>query len=262
MINGFDKFEAAFTPYRDSFILIGGTAVQMVLGQYDSPNGVASRARVTHDIDLLIVTDRLTDVFKSAFHKFITDGEYDCYFSKERPHYYRFLNDKANGYPEKLELMSHSLLDFPNVRYTPLVLERDESMSAMVLDEDLYRYALAHCEDRHGFNCLTSEALLVFKSAAYLNLMTEYAETGDARRRNDALKHRNDVFRVLEHIAPQVRAGLPEILIPRVREFISRFSPNGVNYFEWPSIAQAISSPTLATDPTPLVTAYNRLFEL
>ena len=173
MINGFDKFEAAFLPYRDSFILIGGTSVQMVLGQYNSPKGVASRARVTHDIDLLIVTERISDAFKSAFHKFMTDGEYECYCSNERPHYYRFLNDKQNCYPEKVELLSHSLLDFPNIRHTPLVLERDESMSAMVLDENLYQYALAHCEER-----------------------------------------------------------------------------------------QSISSPTLATDPTPLIDAYNRLFEL
>ena len=71
MIVGFKRFEAAFLPHRESFILIGGTAVQMVLGQYDSPKGFANRARVTHDIDILVVTDILTDGFKSAFHKFI-----------------------------------------------------------------------------------------------------------------------------------------------------------------------------------------------
>jgi len=90
--------------------------------------------------------------------------------------------------------------------------------------------------------------------------MTEYAETGDARRRNDALKHRNDIFRVLEHIAPSVRADLPEVLVPLIREFIGRFSSGGENYLEWDSISQAISSPYLATDPTPLIAAYNRLF--
>lgn len=262
MIAGFEKFEESFAPYRDSFILIGGTAVQMVLGQYDTPKGVANRARVTHDIDLLVVTDKLTDAFKTAFHQFVNAGEYECYFSKDRPHYYRFLNPKNVAYPAKIELLSHSLLELPNMRYTPLDLDRDESMSAMVLDEELYRYALVHCDQRHGFKCLKHEALIVFKVAAYLNLMTECAETGDARRRNDALKHRNDVFRVLEHVGPTVRADLPEGLLPRIREFISRFSSSGANYLEWGSISQAISSPYLTTDPTPLIAAYNRLFDL
>ena len=262
MIAGFDRFEKAFVPHRDAFILIGGTAVQMVLGQYETDKGVANRARVTHDIDLLVVTDRLSAEFTAAFRKFIADGRYDCYFAKERPHYYRFLNPKDSAYPAKLELLSHSLLAFPGIRYTPLVVERDESMSAMVLDEDLYQYALAHCDERHGFRCLAPEALIVFKSVAYLNLMSEFEATGDARRKNDALKHRHDVFRVLEHIAPSVRAGLPDTLVLRARDFINRFSPAGASYLEWPSIAQAIAAPHLATDPTPLIAAYNRLFEL
>lgn len=262
MIAGFDKFEESFTPYRDSFILIGGTAVQMVLGQYDSPKGVANRARVTHDIDLLIVTDHLTDSFKLAFHRFIAAGEYECYFAKERPHYYRFLNPKNPVYPAKIELLSHSLLDIPGIRYTPLVLDRDESMSAMVMDENLYQFALTHCEVRHGFNCLKPEALMVFKIAAYLNLMKEFAESGDPRRHNDALKHRNDVFRVLEHISPTTRSELPEAIVPRVRDFLAHFSPQGANYLEWESISQAISSPYLATDPAPMLEALSRLFGL
>ena len=148
MIPGFDKFEAAFLPHRESFILIGGTAVQMVLGQYETAKG------------------------------------------------------------------------------------------------------------------LKPEALLVFKIIAYLNLMEEYGQTNDARRKNDALKHRNDVFRVLEHIAPDVRAHAPQELAARIREFLHAFDPGGTNYREWVAISQAIASPYLALDPTPLLLAYRRLFDL
>lgn len=262
MITGFEKFEEAFAPHRESFILIGGTAVQMVLGQHETSKGMANRARVTHDIDLLVVTDNLTDAFKAAFHKFIEGGEYDCYFSEERPHYYRFLNPKNSTYPAKIELLSHTLLNIPGIRYTPLAPERDESMSAIVLDEDLYQYGLDHCDLRYGIKCLKPEALIVFKIVAYLNLMEEYKKKGDARRRKDANKHRNDVFRILEHIMPSARADISEILMPRIREFIALFSPAGANYLEWDAIAQAISSPSLSTDPTPLLDTFNRLFEL
>lgn len=143
-----------------------------------------------------------------------------------------------------------------------LDLDVDKSMSAMVLDEALYQYALSHCEVKHGFNCLKPEALLVFKIIAYLNLMEEYGQTNDARRKNDALKHRNDVFRVLEHIAPDVRAHAPQELAARIREFLHDFDPGGTNYREWVTISQAIASPYLALDPTPLLLAYRRLFDL
>ncbi len=73
-------------------------------------------------------------------------------------------------------------------------LDVDESMSAMVLDEALYQYALSHCEVKHGFNCLKPEALLVFKIIAYLNLMEEYGQTNDARRKNGRFKFFSSEF--------------------------------------------------------------------
>ena len=184
------------------------------------------------------------------------------FYDSRIQNYYRFLNPKNADYPSKIELLSHSLLDIPGIRYTPLSVERDESMSAMVLEEELYQYALAHCRIIHGFKCLKSESLIVFKIAAYQNLMEEYAQTGDARRRNDALKHRNDVFRILEHVAPMEKYDIPAAIEVLVREFISRFSAGGTNYLEWNSISQAISSPSVATNPMPLIAACNRLFML
>ena len=184
------------------------------------------------------------------------------FYDSRIQNYYRFLNPKNADYPSKIELLSHSLLDIPGIRYTPLSVERDESMSAMVLEEELYQYAVAHCRLIHGFKCLKSESLIVFKIAAYLNLMEEYAQTGDARRRNDALKHRNDVFRILEHVAPMEKYDIPVAIEVLVREFISRFSAGGANYLEWNSISQAISSPSIATNPMPLIAACNRLFML
>ena len=62
----------------------------------------------------------------------------------------------------------------------------------------------------------------------------------------------------LELIPPAARAELPEALESRIRAFIARFSPSGANYLEW----EAIASPDLATDPPPVIDAYNRLFML
>ena len=64
------------------------------------------------------------------------------------------------------------------------------------------------------------------------------------------------------YIPPAARAELPEALESRIRAFIARFSSGGTNDLEWESIAQAIASLGLATDPTPMIDAYNRLFML
>ena len=64
------------------------------------------------------------------------------------------------------------------------------------------------------------------------------------------------------YIPPAARAELPEALESRIRAFIVRFSPGGANDLEWDAIAQAIASPGLATDPPPMIDAYNRLFML
>ena len=45
MVVGFDKFKEYFESFRDEFIIIGGTAVQMVCGE------AVAHPRVTKDIE-------------------------------------------------------------------------------------------------------------------------------------------------------------------------------------------------------------------
>lgn len=55
---------------------------------------------------MLVVAERMSAEFSGAFHAFLSAGEYSCYFSKDgKPHFYRFLQPKTEGYPEMIELL-------------------------------------------------------------------------------------------------------------------------------------------------------------
>lgn len=67
MVVGFEKFNEHFASFHDELIIIGGTAVQLVRGENEFP-------RVTRDIDLLVVAERMTPEFSAAFHAFLSAG--------------------------------------------------------------------------------------------------------------------------------------------------------------------------------------------
>lgn len=57
--------------------------------------------------------------------------------------------------------------------------------------------------------CLNRDALMVFKSVAYLNLLDEYERTGNRLRHHDSKKHRRDVLALAASIPPGEVATVP-----------------------------------------------------
>ena len=55
MVKGFDKFKQYFAPHSDSFIVIGGTAMQLH-GREGGPV-----PRVTQDIDILVIVEQMSE---------------------------------------------------------------------------------------------------------------------------------------------------------------------------------------------------------
>lgn len=51
---GLDKFKEVFSQYSDNYVIIGGTACEIVM------TGTAMRPRATHDIDMIVVVERMT----------------------------------------------------------------------------------------------------------------------------------------------------------------------------------------------------------
>ena len=70
IVNGIETFREAFTPFADSFIVIGGSACRAVI-----PDGDI-RPRKTTDIDMVLVPQELSAGFIGTFWKFIKEGGY------------------------------------------------------------------------------------------------------------------------------------------------------------------------------------------
>ena len=70
MVSGVEKFKDALGAFADNYVVIGGTACDVVLSEY------AVRPRATVDIDLIVVVENLSRDFVDAFWAFVREGEY------------------------------------------------------------------------------------------------------------------------------------------------------------------------------------------
>lgn len=241
MVRGFDKFKQFFAPHSDSFIVIGGTAMQL-----HGQEGILV-PRVTQDIDMLVIVEKMSAAFTSAFHAFLREGRYDCYRTKKsngsnEPRFYRFISPKNMAFPTRIELLSSPSIPPPDgMQYMSLPDEPDDSMSAIVLNRAYYDFARANTIVINELPCLNRDALMVFKAVAYLNLMDEYEKTENRLRHHDAKKHRKDVLSLAGSIPPGEIATVPNEIAERLRTFASSVESSPA---EWQSILDSLNDPT------------------
>ena len=63
MVKGFELFKERFSEFGESFIVIGGTACDLNLSRFGG-------FRRTKDIDIMVLTENVSDDFASALHGF------------------------------------------------------------------------------------------------------------------------------------------------------------------------------------------------
>ena len=56
-MEGLEKFHEAFEAYSDNYVIIGGTACDITM------TGTTVRPRATHDIDMIVVVEKMTADF-------------------------------------------------------------------------------------------------------------------------------------------------------------------------------------------------------
>ena len=71
MVRGLDVFKKYFEAFPDNYIVIGGTACDVII----EDAGFIPRA--TKDIDIILVVEALTHEFVARFWQFIQDGKYE-----------------------------------------------------------------------------------------------------------------------------------------------------------------------------------------
>lgn len=222
MVIGIEKFKDAFTDYTDNYVIIGGTACDFVLRDTNM------RPRATDDIDMILIVEKMTSEFGTAFWGFIKKGGYSNGQRKRGEdealvyEMYRFENPKE-GYPVKIELLSrHSnLLGEPSgFHLEPIPFEEEvPSLSAIMMDNDFYELTIQNSFIEDGLRIASPAALICLKAKAFLNLLADKAE-GKRINSKDIKKHRTDVLKLI------ATASFPEpvFVSPSVFECIEQYA--------------------------------------
>ncbi len=200
MVRGLDIFTDVFAGFSDCYVIIGGTACDLILSDTDM------RPRATDDIDILLVVENLTPEFGAAFWQFIQDGGYKRGVRRDKtdgsPRYvlYSFDEPTKGGYPIKIELLSKHSDNFAeptNFHIEPIAFDEVVSaLSAIMVNEELYDITIKESEIINDVRVASPIALICLKIKAYKNLLVD-RESGKQVNSKDIKKHRNDVLKLI-----------------------------------------------------------------
>jgi hypothetical protein len=218
MVIGLDKFKEYFEKYPDSYVIIGGTACDIIISD------ASLNPRTTKDIDIVLAVEALNPDFITQFWKFIKDGDYENQEKStgERT-YYRFLKPKNPEFPFMIELFSRKpdlvILNEP-AHLTPIPVDEDlSSLSAILLSDDYYNYLMYHSTINNGAHIANTEALICLKAKAYID-MIERKSKGEDIDEKKIKKHKNDVFRMVVMLAESDVFELPENIKTDLQAFV------------------------------------------
>ncbi|WP_288612613.1 hypothetical protein [uncultured Bacteroides sp.] len=196
-VKGLEKFKEYFSEFKENYVIIGGTACSIILRDADI------KPRATKDIDMILVVERITPEFGRQFWDFIREGDYEMRERKREegkepvPELFRFYKPRHDGFPYQIELLSKQpeVLSVPEgFHLTPIPVGEDvSSLSAILMDEDFYHFALAHSITEDDLHVADTIGLICLKMKAYLNL----SEQEPPAHSSDIRKHMSDVFKLM-----------------------------------------------------------------
>ena len=222
MVRGLDKFREHFAGFGDRYVLIGGAASYLVMNEA----GVEFRA--TKDLDIVLCVESLDATFAEAFREFVRAGGYqNQQRSTGKKVFYRFNEPEDVTYPYMLELFSRNpdnMVLGDDSHLTPIPIAEDvSSLSAILLDEDYYRFLHQHKMEIDGVSVVREACLIPLKARAWLDL-SERREAGEDVKSRDVKKHKNDVFRLFQILSPELRIQLPDTISHDMRRYLSAIS--------------------------------------
>lgn len=217
---GLDHFSEFFKDFSDDFVIIGGGAASVYLGD-DSLD-----FRATKDIDVVLFTnnsirlnDRIADYIKA--------GGYDV---KEKtddlPLYYRFSSPKDKAYPEIIEFFSRNenQIELRQGQYIiPIRKEMDNQLSAILLDDVYFDLVKSNTtKSAKGYPIINPIANICLKARAFIEL----GQRGEDSKKQK--KHLKDIVRLAQSLKaePVALAAAPladlQIAVDAIRRIPSR----------------------------------------
>ncbi len=222
MIKGLDKFREYFAGFSDYYVLIGGTASVLVMDEA----GVDFRA--TKDLDIVLCVEVLDESFAETFWAFVKAGGYqNQQRSSGKKIFYRFNEPQNKSFPFMLELFSRTpdkLVLGADSHLTPIPIDEDvSSLSAILLDEDYYKFIHQHKVEVSGVQVVTEACLIPLKARAWLDLkrQKDKGERVDSKTIN---KHKKDIFRLFQILSPESRFSLPDTISHDMQLYLDAIS--------------------------------------
>ncbi len=228
MVKGLDLFREHFREYADRYVLIGGTACDLAMGEVGLP------FRATKDLDIVLSVEALEKKFVEVFWTFVRKGKYQRQEKSEgKKQYYRFQKPATEGYPFMLELFSRvpdALSLSEGSHLTPIPADEDvSSLSAILLSEEYYRFLHTGKKELNGLSFVGPEHLVPLKARAWLDL-SERRSQGKTIDSKSIKKHKNDVFRLYQILNPDFDGEVPDSVKDDLRKFISGMEEEEIDF--------------------------------
>jgi len=184
--------------------------------------------RVTKDFDIVLCVEALDAEFANAFWEFVKVGGYkNRQRSMDKKIFYRFNEPQDKSFPFMLELFSRKpdMFELGNdSELTPIPITDDvDSLSAILLDEDYYRFIHQHKIEIDNVAVITPACLIPLKAKAWLDL-NERKKAGEKIDSKSIKKHKNDIFRLFQVISPELKIALPETISNDIRFYLNAIS--------------------------------------
>lgn len=217
MVSGIETFKDWFQDYPTRYVIIGGTACNLIFAEYGAPE------RATHDIDMVIVAEAFDREFYSRFVEFVKAGGYQHKNKAEKYELYRFEKPLDSAFPPKIELLSRRPECLEGIE-TELgrfqTIDASNSLSAILLDDEYYNLIEDGITEISGLPVLSLHYLPVFKIHAWANLSNDKA-AGKRVSSDEIGKHRRDVLRLCALFEPDTHIDLADSIKVEIERFVS-----------------------------------------
>lgn len=227
MVTGFTKFKEKFQGFENQYVVIGGTACDLLMENEDMT------FRATKDVDIVLIVESITAEFGKAFWEYIKEAEYEHKNkSTGNTQFYRFTSPKSKEYPFMIEIFSKKpefmALDESAV-LTPLPIDdKISSLSAILLNDAYYDLLKDGQVILDGIPVLKEVCLIPFKAKAWIDL-NERKGNGEAVDSKNIKKHKNDVFRLDQLLTAESRQALGEDIANDMKHFLNEMEKENVD---------------------------------
>ena len=227
MVKGLDRFRTHFRGFVDRYVLIGGTACDLIM------NDAGLEFRATKDLDIVLCLEALDETFAQAFWVFVNAGEYEIWEAASgEKKFYRFQKPAQADYPVMLELFSRvpDILTITDESHlTPIPISDEvSSLSAILLDPAYYGWIQAGRREIGGLPVVGPEHLVLLKAKAWLDL-TARSKAGAEIRSSEIKKHKNDIFRLLQVLDPELDLQPSPSVANDFAGFLDRIESEGID---------------------------------